>query len=50
LEVLEILLEVIGRDTDFFIELTKQEEIPDQIREFLENALEIKIGNNCNLM
>jgi hypothetical protein len=36
LEVFEILLEVVGKDEEFFVELAKQEEIPDQIKEFLE--------------
>jgi hypothetical protein len=42
LEVLEILLKVVGKDKRFFIKLAKQnEEIPDQIKEFLERNLEI---------
>jgi hypothetical protein len=37
LQLLEILLEVVGRDEGFFVEFTKQEEIPDQIKEFLRS-------------
>jgi hypothetical protein len=36
LEILQILLEVIGKDREFFIDLTEQEEIQDEIREFLD--------------
>jgi hypothetical protein len=37
LEVLENLLEVVGKDRDFFVELTKQDDgVPDQIKEFLD--------------
>jgi hypothetical protein len=36
LEVFEILLEVVGKDKEFFVELTKQEKITDQIKVFLE--------------
>jgi hypothetical protein len=42
LEVFEILLEVVGKDKKFFVELTKQEEIPDQIKEFLKENFKIK--------
>jgi hypothetical protein len=40
LEVLEILIEVVGKDREFFVELTKQnEEIPEEIKEFLKAKL-----------
>jgi hypothetical protein len=42
LQVFEILLEVVGNDEEFFVKLTKQEEIPDQIKEFLEVNFKIK--------
>jgi hypothetical protein len=42
LEVFEILLEVVGKDEEFFAELTKQEEIPEQIKEFLKENFKIK--------
>jgi hypothetical protein len=42
LEVFEILLEVVGKDEEFFVELTKQEEIPEQIKEFLKRNFRIK--------
>jgi hypothetical protein len=45
LQVLEILLEVVGKDREFFIELTKQnEEILDEIKEFLQTNLGIGPG------
>jgi hypothetical protein len=54
LEVFEILLEVVGKDKEFFVELTKQEEIPDQIKEFLKRNFKIKRTRrrkrNCSLM
>jgi hypothetical protein len=42
LQVLEILLEVVGKDKNFFTELTKQDEIPKEIREFLKTNLEVE--------
>jgi hypothetical protein len=40
LEVLEILLEVVGRDQEFFRELTKQDKVfPEEIKEFLKTKL-----------
>jgi hypothetical protein len=40
LQVLEILLEVFGKDKEFFQELTKQKkEIPEEIKEFLKVKL-----------
>jgi hypothetical protein len=42
LEVLEILLEVVGKDRGFFIRLTRQFGIPKEISEFLKTNLEIK--------
>jgi hypothetical protein len=52
LEVFEILLEVVGNDEEFFVELTKQEEIPDQIKEFLKINFKIKRRRkrHCSLM
>jgi hypothetical protein len=41
LQVLEILLEVVGKDEEFFRELTNQEQVPKEIKEFLETNLEI---------
>jgi hypothetical protein len=49
LEVSEILLEVVGKDKEFFVELTKQEEIPDQIREFLERNFLISESNKITV-
>jgi hypothetical protein len=43
LDVLEVLQEVVGKDDRFFIELTEDPEIPDQIKEFLETKLQITI-------
>jgi hypothetical protein len=40
LDIFKILLEVVGKDKDFFSELTKQDEIPEQIKEFLVNNIE----------
>jgi hypothetical protein len=42
LQVLEILLEVVGKDKDFFTELTNQIKIPKEIREFLKTNLEVE--------
>jgi hypothetical protein len=42
LRVLEILLEVVGKDKEFFTELTKQDEIPKEIRVFLKTNLEVE--------
>jgi hypothetical protein len=42
LRVLEVLLEVVGRDKKFFTKLTNQIEIPKEIREFLKTNLEIE--------
>jgi Mg2+/Co2+ transporter CorC len=42
LQVLEILLEVVGKDKEFFTELTNQIIIPNEIREFLKTNLEIE--------
>ncbi len=42
LEVLEILLEVVGKDKEFFILLTKQFKIPNEINVFLKNNFEIE--------
>jgi hypothetical protein len=42
LQVLEILLEVVGKDKEFFTELTNQIKIPKEIREFLKTYLEIE--------
>jgi hypothetical protein len=38
LEVFEILLEVVGKDEELFVDLTKQEKITEQIKEFLERT------------
>jgi hypothetical protein len=43
LMVLDILFEIVGDDKEFFISLTKQEEIPDKIKEFLEENLKVKL-------
>jgi hypothetical protein len=46
LEVLESLLEVVGKDKEFFIELTKQNDVfPEEIKEFLGKMLEIEPGD-----
>jgi hypothetical protein len=45
LKILENLLEVFGKDQEFFIELTKQEKVPKEIKEFLKTNLKIKIKN-----
>jgi hypothetical protein len=49
LEILENLLEVFGKDKEFFMKLTKQKKFPEEIKEFLETKLEIK-KKNCILM
>ncbi len=36
LQILEILLDVVGKDKEFFRELTNQEQIPKEVKEFLD--------------
>jgi hypothetical protein len=50
LQILEILLEVIGKDKEFFIELIRQEKIPDRIKEFMERNFKIRRKRYCHLM
>jgi hypothetical protein len=55
MKVLEILFEVVGKDEEFFLALTKQDsEMPNQIYNFLERNLAIitkrtKMQSNENL-
>jgi hypothetical protein len=51
LEVLDSLIKVVGKDKEFFIELTTQTKLPDEIKEFFEGNFESKIKkDNCILM
>jgi hypothetical protein len=49
-EVLDVLLEVVGYDKEFFVELTEQGDAPEPIREFLEKHFKIRRSRFCFLM
>jgi hypothetical protein len=51
LEILENLLKVVGKDQDFFKELTEQDvAMPEEIKEFLETNFEIDLEVNLQVV